>query len=472
MPPLDPLILQAHQMFFSGVAAMLTLLHLALFAFQPRLRENLYCAFFAASYGLVIYVNLEAGLTPVAEGERGLARLFLGGVAIATLTWLVTLHALLKVGHARVLVTFAAASVALGAWSLFAPGTGPHLALLALVVAAGATVTWWIVEAWRARVPGAGVIGSGMTLLAAAVIYSILRSLGLVGGGNTGIYLPAYGGICAAISLSLLVARNFAQVSRQLEHKLVEVERLSREALAHEQDKQRLIAAKNTELEGLVTIRTAELQREKGRSDELLYNILPREAADELKATGRATPRRFEDVTVLFTDFKGFTNTVAAMPADKLVSELNDIFNRFDDIVDRHRLQKIKTIGDAYMVAGGLTPDDPDAAARVVDAALDFVACITERNQRSAVKWHMRLGLHTGVVVAGVVGKRRLIYDLFGDAVNIASRMESHGEPGRINLSAYSYDLIRDRHPCDYLGKVDVKGKGEIDMYCVVPKAP
>lgn len=468
---LDPDLLQAHQMFFCGMAAMLTLLHLALFAFQPRLRENLFCALFTASYGLVIYVNLEAALVPVAAGERGLARLFLVGVAIATLTWLVTLNALLRIAHRRIITAFAVAAAVLGVWGLAAPGTGLHLAVFGLVTAAGATVAWWIVEAWRARVPGVGLIGSGMALLAGAVIYSVLRTLGFVAGGEIGIYLPAYGGVCAAISLSLLVARNFASVSRDLEQKLVEVETLSRKALAHEQEKQRLIAAKNAELEGLVTVRTAELQREKGKSDELLYNILPREAADELKATGRATPRRYEDVTILFTDFKGFTNTVAAMPADKLVTELNDIFNRFDDIIDRHGLQKIKTIGDAYMVAGGLAPNDPGSAARVVDAALDFVACIAERNQRSAVKWHMRLGMHTGVVVAGVVGKRRLIYDLFGDAVNIASRMESHGEPGRVNLSAYTYDLVRERHPCDYLGKIDVKGKGEIDMYCVTPRS-
>jgi len=221
------------------------------------------------------------------------------------------------------------------------------------------------------------------------------------------------------------------------------------------------------ELEEKVSQRTLELQHEQIHTKELLHNILPVEIAEELSATGGARPARHESVTILFTDFSGFTQAVSAMPADRMVGELNEIFAAFDDITDECGVEKIKTIGDAYMAAAGLPKACPDHAQRCVRAGLRMVDYLEQRNRTAAFKWSLRLGLHSGPVVAGVVGKRKYAYDIWGDTVNIASRMESSGEIGRVNISAYTYDLVREEFDCEYRGKVDAKGKGQIDMYFV-----
>lgn len=221
------------------------------------------------------------------------------------------------------------------------------------------------------------------------------------------------------------------------------------------------------ELEEKVSQRTLELQIEQIRTKELLHNILPVEIAEELSATGSARPARHESVTILFTDFSGFTQAVSSMPADRMVGELNELFVAFDAITDLLGVEKIKTIGDSYMAVAGLPKQCDDHAQRCIRAGLLIIDYLEDRNRNSAFKWSIRLGVHSGPVVAGVVGKRKYAYDIWGDAVNIASRMESSGEIGRVNISAYTYDLVKDDFECEYRGKVDAKGKGAIDMYFV-----
>ena len=220
-------------------------------------------------------------------------------------------------------------------------------------------------------------------------------------------------------------------------------------------------------LERKVAERTLELQHEQLRTKELLHNILPVEIAEELSATGGARSARHESVTILFTDFSGFTQAVSTMPADRMVAELNEIFAAFDDITDECGVEKIKTIGDAYMAAAGLPRPCADHGQRCIRAGLRMVAYLEHRNQSAAFKWSIRVGVHSGPVVAGVVGKRKYAFDIWGDTVNVASRMESAGEVGRVNISAYTYDLIQKDFECEYRGKVSAKGKGEIDMYFV-----
>ncbi len=220
-------------------------------------------------------------------------------------------------------------------------------------------------------------------------------------------------------------------------------------------------------LERKVAERTLELQHEQLRTKELLHNILPVEIAEELSATGGARSARHESVTILFTDFSGFTQAVSTMPADRMVAELNEIFAAFDDITDECGVEKIKTIGDAYMAAAGLPRPCADHGQRCIRAGLRMVAYLEHRNHSAAFKWSIRVGVHSGPVVAGVVGKRKYAFDIWGDTVNVASRMESAGEVGRVNISAYTYDLIQKDFECEYRGKVSAKGKGEIDMYFV-----
>jgi len=235
--------------------------------------------------------------------------------------------------------------------------------------------------------------------------------------------------------------------------------------------KQALIEAlqrSEQELEQKVLQRTLELNVEKERAKELLHNILPVELAEELSRTGKAHSARHEAATILFADFSDFTDLASTMPADRMVGELNDIFAAFDDIVDEVGLEKIKTIGDAYMAAAGLPKPCEDHAQRCVRAGLRMIDFIERRNQSSTYKWGVRVGIHSGPVVSGVVGKRKYAFDIWGDTVNIASRMESAGAAGRVNLSAYTTDLARRDFECEYRGKLEAKGKGKMDMYFVV----
>ena len=244
-------------------------------------------------------------------------------------------------------------------------------------------------------------------------------------------------------------------------------ERKSREVLESQSALIEVLQRTERELEEKVSQRTLELQHEQNRTKELLHNILPVEIADELSATGSARPARHESVSILFTDFSGFTQAVSAMPADRMVGELNEIFAQFDSITDACGVEKIKTVGDAYMAAAGLPKACSDHAQRCVRAGLRMIEYLENRNRASAFKWSVRIGVHSGPVVAGVVGSKKYAYDIWGDTVNIASRMESSGEIGRVNVSAYTYDLIREEFDCEYRGKVDAKGKGQIDMYFV-----
>lgn len=212
---------------------------------------------------------------------------------------------------------------------------------------------------------------------------------------------------------------------------------------------------------------TKEIRAEQERSDELLLNILPAEVAQELKKTGKTQPVFFEEVSIMFADFKGFTNIVASIPGKKLVSELDEIFQVYDDIMEEVGLEKIQTVGDAYLAACGLPIPDPDHAKKCVIAAQKIIVFLEERNQKEGIKWRVRIGIHSGSITAGVIGKKKFAYDLFGDTVNIAARVESASEPGRINVSAYTYTLIQDHFPCEYRGQINAKGKGELDMYFV-----
>jgi len=213
------------------------------------------------------------------------------------------------------------------------------------------------------------------------------------------------------------------------------------------------------------------ISKEKQRSDELLLNILPSETAEELKATGAAKAKSFDNISVLFTDFKNFTRASELLSAEELVKEINYCYSEFDRIITKFGIEKIKTIGDAYMCAGGLPVTNTTHPIDVVKAGLEMVAFIEANKQERISKgqpyFELRLGIHTGPVVAGIVGIKKFAYDIWGDTVNTASRMESSGETGKVNISGTTYELIKDRFKCTHRGKIQAKNKGEIDMYFV-----
>jgi adenylate cyclase len=209
--------------------------------------------------------------------------------------------------------------------------------------------------------------------------------------------------------------------------------------------------------------------RSKKRSDELLLNILPYETAQELKQKGQAETKNFDSVTVLFTDFKGFTTISETLSPKELITEIDTCFKGIDRIMEKYGIEKIKTIGDAYMAAGGLPKENMSHPIDVVMAAEEILVFMDQLKQERIHKnlpyFEIRVGIHTGPVIAGIVGIKKFSYDIWGDTVNTASRMESSGEVNRINLSGATYALIKDQYACDYRGKVEAKNKGKIDMY-------
>ncbi len=263
----------------------------------------------------------------------------------------------------------------------------------------------------------------------------------------------------------------------------------------------RLVTRQRDELDLEVQERTAELRSEKERADELLHNILPHEVAEELKQTGTAAARHFERATVLFSDFRGFTQISEKLTPQELVQEIDTCFKYFDGLMDKWGMEKVKTIGDSYMAAGGLPDPGKGGPSDVVHAALemqDFMQDLAQRRKAMGLPvFHMRVGIHTGPVVAGIVGVKKFQYDIWGDTVNTASRMESSGEVGQVNISEATYALVKDvkevmegkevkeeagaanpqpatrqhatRPAFTFTprGKVQAKGKGEMEMYFV-----
>ncbi len=214
-----------------------------------------------------------------------------------------------------------------------------------------------------------------------------------------------------------------------------------------------------------------DIDDQKKEIENLMLNILPLEVAQELRKTGQATPQYYDSVTVLFTDFKEFTRMAEFMSAQELVQELNQCFIAFDEIIGEFGLEKIKTIGDAYMCACGIPTTVPDHPARTIRAALAIQKYIASENakrkQNGGALWELRIGIHTGPVIAGVVGRKKFAYDIWGSTVNVANRLESNGEEGRVNISDATYQLIKDQFDCSYRGKVTAKSLGEVDMYFV-----
>lgn len=246
--------------------------------------------------------------------------------------------------------------------------------------------------------------------------------------------------IAAALSLSLFVVLAALLVTRQ-------------RALSQLADKNKVI------------------QEEKRKSDDLLLNILPEEVMHELKAHGKTQARNYSKATVLFADIKDFTVISEQLSPEDLIDGLGAYFEKFDKVIEKYGIEKIKTIGDAYVCAGGVPNRSEGNPDQVVQAALEFKYEITklkrEREAQGKIPFDFRIGIHTGQLVAGVIGIRKFAYDIWGDTVNMAARMQQAGEPNKINISGATYELVKDKFACVHRGKIEAKNKGEIDMYFV-----
>ncbi|MBA4321789.1 MAG: guanylate cyclase [Odoribacter sp.] len=230
-------------------------------------------------------------------------------------------------------------------------------------------------------------------------------------------------------------------------------------------------ARKQYSLEQIINNRTEDLIREKEKTETLLSNVLPKNTADEIMAKGKATKIKYNFVTVLFSDIQGFTKIAEEMNPEVLIDELDKFFFHFDSVVEKYSIEKIKTIGDAYMCAGGIPERNRTNPVEVILAALEMQQYMLKLKEASEIEgmkfWDIRIGIHTGTVIAGVVGQKKLSYDIWGDTVNTASRMESSGDAGKINISGTTYEFVKDFFVCEHRGKMPVKYKGELDMYFV-----
>ncbi|RPI66628.1 MAG: adenylate/guanylate cyclase domain-containing protein, partial [Ignavibacteriae bacterium] len=269
---------------------------------------------------------------------------------------------------------------------------------------------------------------------------------------------------------SLQDKENLANMS--MSQALYEFQR-KEEALIMEEGRKRQIVIVVAVLTFILVIVTLlfyrSLSKQKSKTDALLENILPREAIAELKRSGVVTPRTHHNVTIMFCDVKDFTLIAEQLPPDDLISLLDHYFRTFDKIIADHRLEKIKTIGDAYMAAGGLHDQSLNYAEQCVLAAQEMLRFISgsadELHTKYGYAFDFRIGMHTGSVVSGIVGRDKYAYDIWGDAVNTAARIEQASEVGMINLSGSTYEMIKGRFTCTHRGGISVKNKGEVEMY-------
>lgn len=332
---------------------------------------------------------------------------------------------------------------------IFPPRVFTHTVLVMEVVALIAILVglYVMVRSILNKREGAKSFLAGSLLLVLAIVNDILHTNLII---YTGFYTPI-GLFIFVFSQAFLLSVRFAKAFTQ-------VEELS-------ENLEQKVIERTIQLEQAKKIAESEHKK----SEKLLLNILPEEVANELKEKGLVTPVLFESTSIMFTDFKGFTQIAEGLTPQELVKELDSCFTQFDKIIERFHLEKLKTIGDSYMCAGGIPKVNATHAIDSCLAALEIQSFmnnmkVTKKNSNIPY-WELRLGIHSGSVMAGVVGEKKFAYDIWGDTVNTASRMESSGTPGRINISYATYELVKDFFECEYRGEVDAKNKGRVKMY-------
>lgn len=261
-----------------------------------------------------------------------------------------------------------------------------------------------------------------------------------------------------------------AQIVYETEKKDAEIEQQSKEikAQADKVRRQLIIIGVAIAIILMVTVLGYMIYKERQKSEQLLLNILPKKVADDLKLYGKTEPEYFENCSVYFSDIVNFTSTSESLEPAYLIEELNDLFTTFDTIMATYGCERIKTIGDAYMAVSGMPLPEEDHAEKMVDAALDILDALKSRGQSAEINWSIRIGIHSGNIVGGVVGVKKYLYDVFGDTINTASRMESNSESMRLNISLSTYDLIKnqtDKYIFTERSPIEVKGKGLLKMY-------
>jgi adenylate cyclase len=471
-----------------GIFLALAVAHIFMFLYNRSSISNLYFAVFCASIGFLCFIPWKTliGFDPgnVLNAYYTLP-LCIAGACFSLSGFANELFARQKKRFFVIAVLCVAAFIT---FFISRSVGGLFFVFLSVIVMLEAIVL--VFSALFRRVKGARIIGGGVLMFTLFSLFiflyaAVAQGLSFEAGSGLGIFFLVMASaaiLSLPVSMSLFLAWNFASVNKALQLNLVQVRDLSAKTLEQEQEKKKIIEDQNVRLEREVAVRTAEviaqkeeielqhdqLKTEKEKSDNLLLNILPAEIAGELKETGHSAARAFNNVTVIFTDFVDFTKAGERMTPQELVDELHVCFMNFDKIIEKHKVEKIKTIGDAYLAVCGLPAADPNHAVNAVNAALEIREFMMHRRLQHGLRtFDIRIGMHSGSVVAGIVGTKKFAYDIWGDTVNTAARMEQSGAPGRINISESVYMLVKDRFDCTFRGMIEAKNKGELRMYFV-----
>lgn len=456
-----------------GIFLALGLSHFFLWMYRRSEVSNLYFSLFCTSVSVLFFIPYLSFVLHDPEWSRWATYRTIGLMALACLSLSGVSNKLF--GRSKLRFRIIAVTCILSAiLATFASGIITVAIMSVILVVALESIILTISAMYR-RVPGARIVGFGIlffalftfTILAIALINQGLQ----VNGGWIGLILlilSIAALLSIPISMSIYLAWNVARISKNLQTQLEQIQELSDKTLQQEQEKQRYLETEKERLEEEVTIRTQEIVAEKQKSDDLLRNILPQEVADELKERGTSEARYFDHVSVIFTDFVDFTKAGERLSPQELVDELHTCFKAFDNIISKYHIEKIKTIGDAYLAVSGLPAADACHAENTVRAALEIRAFMRERKQQFPERtFCIRIGIHSGAVVAGIVGVKKFAYDIWGDTVNTAARMEQSSESDKINISATTYELIKDKFECSYRGEIAAKNKGDMEMYFV-----
>jgi len=464
-----------------GIFITLSFLHLFLFLYYKAARSNLHFSIFClalAAFFFIPYINI-ASHHPSVKLAATYVGLIASSLSISSFSGLINELFSRKKLRTRIISGICLITPLL--WFVWNDVTN-YIYIALIVVVPLEAIVLTIIAIYK-KVKGAKIIGFGILFFTIFILCLVITAVALNGinlDGNTFtgqliLLLLAAAILSVPGSMSVYLAWSFARINKDLKSQLLQVEMLSEKNLQQEQEKKRILETQNEQLEKEVATRTAEIDKqhqelkaEKKKSDDLLNNILPEEIADELKQKGISSARFFDHVTVLFTDFVNFTKAGERMSPQELVDELHTCFKTFDDIISKYNIEKIKTIGDAYLAVCGLPVADNNNAVNVAKAAIEIRQFMLDRRQQLGDKtFEVRIGIHTGSVVAGIVGVKKFAYDIWGDTVNTAARMEQNSEPGKINCSQTTYELIKGQFTCTYRGEITAKNKGELSMYFV-----
>ncbi|MES2618642.1 MAG: adenylate/guanylate cyclase domain-containing protein [Bacteroidota bacterium] len=455
---------------------ILSLLHFLLYIFFRESKSNLYFSIFSFCLGLAFFIPYFTSLNPDPDLQLQFTALTPYIFVVSCLSLSRFINELFSSKKSWRYWTINCLSLGLIASAFFDfYNIVFSIATFVLIVFVLLEVIVLIIRAIIKKTKGARIVGFGI-LFFALLLLSLLFTTIVIDGdyfindstpqGQLLLVLIAFAILSIPLSLSVYLAWKFASINRDLSKQVIEIKVLSEKNLQQEQEKQLLIINQNKTLEEKVLERTEQLQSEKKKSDDLLLNILPGEIAEELKTFGKSEARLYNNVSVLFTDFVNFTGISEKLSPTVLVEQIDFYFKAFDDIIGKYGLEKIKTIGDAYLAVCGMPNEAEQHAIQTVRAAKEMNEFVRNKKSEGGL-FDVRIGIHSGPVVAGIVGVKKFAYDIWGDTVNMANRMESSGESGRVNISGTTYELVKEHFDCEYRGKIEVKSKGTTDMYFV-----